>query len=52
VVVRNEPDTTVATALDTVIVNADEQTLTLLWRAHAPIPGPHSVTALRVATDR
>lgn len=52
VVVRNEPDATVATNLDTIIVNADDRTVTMLWRAYAPIPGgPHSVTTLRVAAD-
>jgi hypothetical protein len=50
VVVRNEPDTTVATNLDTIIVNADDGTVTMLWRAYVPVAdGPHSVITFEVA---
>ena len=50
--VRNEPDITLSTNLDTVIVNADDLIVTMLWRAYAPIAGgPHSVTTLRVAAN-
>ena len=40
------------TALDTVIVDADALTLTLLWRAHVCVRhGPHDVVAVTVGTD-
>jgi hypothetical protein len=49
VVVRGEPDAELATVLDTIIVNADDQSFTLLWRAYTPIGrGPHDVTAIEV----
>jgi hypothetical protein len=51
VVLRNRQETPLTTNLDTVIVNADEQLVTLLWRAHALVAGgPHDVTAL-IATN-
>ena len=51
VVVRGRPDTELATNLDTIIVNADDQQLILLWRAYAlAAGGPHDVTAVEVVT--
>jgi len=48
VVLRGRPETALTTSLDTVIVNADEMKLMLLWRAYASAAGgPHDVTALR-----
>jgi hypothetical protein len=50
VVLRGNRDTQLRTNLDTVIVNADEQQLILLWRAYAlAAGGPHDVTAIKVA---
>jgi hypothetical protein len=47
VVLRGRQDMTLQTNLDTIIVNADERQLLLLWRAYAPlIDGPHDVTDL------
>jgi hypothetical protein len=47
VVLRGRPEIAVTTNLDTVIVNADEMKLMLLWRACASCAGgPHDVTAL------
>jgi hypothetical protein len=52
VVVRGQPDTLLATNLDTVIVNTDDELLTLVWRAHALIGnGPHDVVAIKVEMD-
>ena len=52
VAVRGEPDVTLSTVLDTVIVNADEQLLMLLWRAHTGLPrGPHDVAAIEVQLE-
>ena len=49
VIVRNRPDTPVRTNLDTIIVNTDDRTVTILWRGYTPIPdGPHNVAAVRV----
>lgn len=49
VVFRNRPDVQLSTNLDTVIVNADEQQLILLWRAHTLTGGgPHDVRAVVV----
>jgi hypothetical protein len=49
-VLRGNRDTQLRTNLDTVIVNADEQQLILLWRAYAlAAGGPHDVTAIKVA---
>jgi hypothetical protein len=49
VVLRGRPDTALTTRLDTVIVNADERQLMLLWRAYAlAAGGPHDVSALAV----
>jgi hypothetical protein len=37
------------TRLDTVIVDMDQQRLTLMWRAHVPVRnGPHDVLAVHV----
>jgi len=51
VVRRGVPDTLVTTNLDTVIVNTDDELLTLVWRAHALTNGPHDVVAIKVAMD-
>ena len=49
VVLSGQRDIKLSTNLDTVIVNADEQQLTLLWRAHAlAAGGPHDVKAIEV----
>lgn len=47
VVLRNQVDVPLVTNLDTIIVNADDQRLMLLWRAYALAgEGPHDVRAL------
>jgi hypothetical protein len=49
VVLRGKRKIRLQTNLDTVIVNADEQQLILLWRAYTPIAGgPHDVVAIEV----
>jgi hypothetical protein len=48
VVLRNGRETTLTTHLDTVIVDADDHRLMMLWRAFAAA-GPHDVTAIEVA---
>lgn len=49
VVLRGQRETRLATNLDTVIVNTDEQQVILLWRAYAlAAGGPHDVTAIEV----
>ncbi len=49
VALRGRPDTHLQTQLDTVIVNTDEQQLTLIWRACAPAAGgPHDAIAIAV----
>jgi hypothetical protein len=50
VVLRKQKDITLATSLDTVIVNTDEGKLFLLWRACTPIAnGAHDVSAFSVS---
>ena len=52
VVVRGRPDAQLQTNLDTVIVNAEEQLLLLLWRAYALVAGgPHDVRAITIVAD-
>jgi hypothetical protein len=51
VVVRRQQDVQLETQLDTVIVNADELQLLLIWRAYATlVSGPHDVTAIVVGS--
>jgi len=50
VVLRGKREVRLRTLLDTVIVNADDGLLIMLWRACAPIGGgPHDVTAITAA---
>jgi hypothetical protein len=50
VILRGRPDAALTTNLDTLIVNADEMKLMILWRAYAlAAGGPHDVSALVVA---
>jgi len=36
--------------LDTVVVDMDHRTLTMIWRAHLPLRGgPHDVVSIEVA---
>jgi hypothetical protein len=50
VVLRGQVDVELSPRLDTVIVNADEQQVLLLWRAYTLIAGgPHDVAALVVS---
>jgi len=51
VVVRGSQDTELMTNLDTVIVNADEQQLILLWRAFTG-GGPHDVSVIAIGTPQ
>ncbi len=50
VVLRGRQDRPVQMNLDTVIVNADEKKVMLLWRGFA-LGGPHDVSAIAVAAD-
>ncbi|HUQ84054.1 MAG TPA: DUF2169 domain-containing protein [Gemmatimonadaceae bacterium] len=50
-VLRFGEDVTLWTNLDTVIVDADARTLTLIWRAFTGLrSGPHDVKTMRIAT--
>ena len=51
IAVRLGDDILLHTNLDTVIVDADARTLTLIWRAFTTLrSGPHNVSAMRIAT--
>lgn len=49
---RDVRDVRLDAPLDTVIINADENLVLLLWRAHLPLRnGPHDVAHVRIATN-
>ena len=46
------PTTTVETKLDTVIINANEDVLILIWRGYLRIPnGPHDVNEVLIQAE-
>lgn len=50
---RLQSEQTLVSALDTVVVDTDEDQLYLTWRAHLPLrDGPHDLAALEVACNQ
>jgi hypothetical protein len=51
IAIRLGGDVVLQTNLDTVIIDADARTLTMIWRAFTTLrSGPHDVRAMRIAT--